>query len=84
MALIRLTRAGGDVRPAATTLTLPYDQRIKSRLRVTLDDGRQAGLFLDKPDFEQRLQFGHHLMMVAHRDSVVDRMRKEEVVAYWS
>ena len=48
MALIRLTRAGGDVRPAATTLTLPYDQRIKSRLRVTLDDGRQAGLFLER------------------------------------
>lgn len=28
-----------------TTLTLTKDQREKSRLRVTLDDGRDAGLF---------------------------------------
>ena len=29
-----------------TTLTLPFDQRQKSRLRVTLDNGQDAGLFL--------------------------------------
>lgn len=29
-------------------LTLPIDQRIRSRLRVTLDDGRDAGLFLPR------------------------------------
>ena len=28
------------------TLTLPFEQRLKSRLRVTLDDGSEAGLFL--------------------------------------
>ncbi|MCK5543269.1 MAG: urease accessory protein UreE [Desulfobacterales bacterium] len=33
---------------ASTTLTLPYEQRIKSRLRVVLDNGRQAGLFLKR------------------------------------
>lgn len=31
-----------------TTLSLPIDQRIKSRLKVTLDDGRDAGLFLQR------------------------------------
>jgi urease accessory protein len=32
----------------ATSLTLPLESRIKSRLRVTLDDGREAGLFLPR------------------------------------
>lgn len=30
------------------TLSLPIDQRVKSRLKVTLDDGREAGLFLPR------------------------------------
>lgn len=29
-------------------LSLPIDSRIKSRLKVTLDDGRQAGIFLPR------------------------------------
>jgi len=29
-------------------LTLPIEQRVRSRLRVTLDDGRSAGLFLPR------------------------------------
>lgn len=33
---------------ADTTLSLPIDSRIKSRLKVTLDDGRGAGLFLPR------------------------------------
>lgn len=33
---------------ADTTLTLPFDLRQKSRLRVTLDDGREAGLVLSR------------------------------------
>ena len=48
MGLIRLTRAEGAAMSAETTLTLPYDRRIKSRLRVTLDNGREAGLFLER------------------------------------
>lgn len=32
----------------SVTLSLPIDQRIKSRLKVTLDDGQQAGLFLPR------------------------------------
>jgi urease accessory protein len=34
--------------PAQTTLTLPFDARQKSRLRATLDDGREAGLMLTR------------------------------------
>lgn len=30
------------------TLTLPFDQRIRGRLKVVLNDGQQAGLFLDR------------------------------------
>ena len=30
------------------TLSIPIDQRTKSRLKVTLDDGREAGLFLPR------------------------------------
>lgn len=32
--------------PFTDTLTLPYDQRQRSRQRVVLDSGREAGLFL--------------------------------------
>ena len=31
-----------------TSLTLPFDQRQKSRLRVTLDNGNEAALFLSR------------------------------------
>lgn len=48
MALIRLTRRLSEAVPAQATLTLPLEQRVKARLRVTLDDGREAGLFLDR------------------------------------
>ena len=37
-----------DAGTAAATLTLPLSQRVKGRLRVMLDDGRDAGLFLDR------------------------------------
>ena len=33
---------------ACATLTLPLEQRVKGRLRVVLDDGREAGLFLER------------------------------------
>ena len=39
-----------DGQPVKTdfTLTLPLESRLKSRLRVILDDGREAGLFLPR------------------------------------
>lgn len=45
--MLRITRrvASGA---ATTTLTLPLERRTRARLRVTLDDGREAGLFLDR------------------------------------
>jgi len=46
--MIELTRiTDKDARPDGY-LTLPIDQRVRSRLRVELDDGRDAGLFLPR------------------------------------
>jgi urease accessory protein len=46
--MIRLThKIIGPATPDAS-VTLPLHQRIKSRLRVILDDGRDAGLFLER------------------------------------
>lgn len=48
-ALIKLVKklVGPALRPEAT-LTLAWEQRTKSRLKVVLDDGRDAGLFLPR------------------------------------
>lgn len=49
--MIRLTRKldpSGDHRASSTTLTLPWEQRTRSRMRVVLDDGREAGLFMER------------------------------------
>ena len=46
--MIKLTRKGNSGDVADSTLTLPLHSRIKSRQRVTLDDGRVAGLFLER------------------------------------
>ncbi len=40
-------RHEGDASPTAT-LTLPFELRQRSRLRATLDDGREVGLFLPR------------------------------------
>jgi urease accessory protein len=45
--MIELTRRVADAEPAAT-LTLPLEKRVRSRLRATLDDGRSAGVFLER------------------------------------
>jgi urease accessory protein len=44
--MIKLTEKRDQAQTIDVTLTLPLHSRIKSRLRVTLDDGRDAGLFL--------------------------------------
>jgi len=46
--MIRITHRPDHAPPANATLTLPYDSRTKSRLRAVLDDGREAGLFLER------------------------------------
>ena len=46
--MLRLIKIAHEPVETDTTLTLPLESRIKSRLRVTLDDGREAGLFLPR------------------------------------
>lgn len=46
--MIRLTEKLDKPQTADASLSLTIDQRIKSRLKVTLDDGRDAGLFLPR------------------------------------
>ncbi|MDZ3991582.1 Urease accessory protein UreE [Pseudomonas sp. Teo4] len=46
--MIVLTRRISASDTVTGTVTLDVDSRIKSRLRVTLDDGREAGLMLER------------------------------------
>jgi urease accessory protein len=45
--MIELTQRLDRGEPSAS-LTLPLEKRIRSRLRATLDDGREAGVFLER------------------------------------
>lgn len=46
--MLRLTRRIDPVPVPDATLTLTLEQRLKSRQRVTLDDGTPVGLFLER------------------------------------
>jgi urease accessory protein len=46
--MIRIEQRLRSLQTHDATLSLPIDKRIKSRLKVTLDDGREAGLFLPR------------------------------------
>lgn len=46
--MLRLTRTQAHPSPTDATLSLTFDQRLRSRLRVVLDDGREAGVFLER------------------------------------
>lgn len=46
--MIQLTETTPQADRIDTSLTLPLESRCRSRLRVTLDDGREAGLFLPR------------------------------------
>ena len=46
--MILLTQRLGEAGPISATATLSLDTRIKSRVRITLDDGREAGLMLER------------------------------------
>ncbi|MBH3431165.1 urease accessory protein UreE [Pseudomonas alkylphenolica] len=46
--MILLTRRLSEAAQPSATVTLALDVRIKSRVRVTLDDGREAGLMLER------------------------------------
>lgn len=45
--MLRLTRKINNA-SASDSVTLPWHERIKSRLRVTLESGREAGIFLER------------------------------------
>ena len=46
--MIQLTKKAAHCTEAKTTLTLPWSRRTKSRQRVLLDTGEEAGLFLER------------------------------------
>lgn len=46
--MLRLTQRIDQDVPSCGSLTLTHEQRIKGRLRVRLDDGGEAGLFLER------------------------------------
>ncbi|HID02417.1 MAG TPA: urease accessory protein UreE [Desulfobacterales bacterium] len=46
--MIQLTQKDSHCKKAITTLTLPWGKRTKSRQRVLLDTGEEAGLFLER------------------------------------
>lgn len=46
--MINLIKKLTGKRAEDATLTLPLSERVKSRLRATLDDGRDVGLFLER------------------------------------
>jgi len=79
--MIRLTRIlppGTQTETASVRLTI--DQRARSRLRVRLDDGREAGLFMDR---------GHLLRggdLIGSEDGIVVRViaAPERVSTVWS
>ncbi len=46
--MIHLIRKLCPPREVQNTLTLPWEDRTRSRMRVTLDNGEEAGLFLER------------------------------------
>jgi urease accessory protein len=46
--MIRITEILESKSLPTATLSLPINSRVKSRIKVTLDDGREAGLFLPR------------------------------------
>ena len=46
--MTRITEILESKASPSVTLSLPINSRVKSRIKVTLDDGREAGLFLPR------------------------------------
>ncbi len=51
--MIQFTERADHTDNADVTVTLPIEKRIKSRLRVALDDGRDAGIVLTRGEVMQ-------------------------------
>lgn len=52
--MIQLTKRASADTLADTTVTLSIEKRVKSRLRVMLDDGREAGILLTRGEVLQQ------------------------------
>lgn len=52
--MINLTRKLPPGEAGDASVTLTYEQRVRSRLRVTLDDGREAGILLPRGETLQK------------------------------
>ena len=46
--MLKFERFSEEDSPAYSTVTLTFDQRVKSRQKVALDNGEPAGLFLPR------------------------------------
>ncbi len=75
--MIVLTRRITQAEAITGTVTLDVDSRIKSRLRVTLDDGREAGLMLQRG----HLLRGGELLSDANGTLVIQVLAAPEAVS---
>jgi len=74
--VLRITSKVDSDTPATARLCLPIDSRTRSRLRVTLEDGREAGLFLPRGLI---LRGGDHL--AADSGEVIEVIAAQESVS---
>lgn len=73
--MIKLIEKNHENSPVSTTLTLPWDQRIKSRLKVVLDNGKEAGLFLNRGEILR-----NHDRLCSHDGYIVEvKAAKEKI-----
>lgn len=70
--MLRLIEKTATASPT-TSLTLPWEKRIKSRLRVHLDDGREAGIFLPRGEFLR----GGDFLLSEEREAIVIKAAEE-------
>jgi urease accessory protein len=73
--MLRITQRHAQGTPTAS-LTLPFEKRIKARMRVVLDDGTEAGLFLDRGPI---LRGGD--LLLAEDNSVIQVIAADETVS---
>lgn len=73
--MLNIIQRNAQGTPSAS-LTLPFEKRIKARLRVVLDDGTEAGLFLDRGPILR----GGDLLLAEDR-SVIEIIAADETVS---
>lgn len=74
--MLQLTERADQSQTASATVTLPIEKRIKSRLRVDLDDGREAGILLTRGEV---LQHGDKLQSA--QGEVVEVIAAQETLS---